>query len=170
MSFLSLPKSDRLSRMPLDDSLLSSAKSNIGQRPERSLSAGFVLAVLCFAALPAAAQNAPCSLPPNSGVKTPATGTFESNFILNGNLEYDYGVAINASNGVNAGGDLNSSYAQLFYSINNLNNIWMKNGWCPIELVIAGTFPNARYFSVTVNDMHYSATHHPLIVPRSSGY
>src|SRR5450755_403953 len=146
--------------MPLDHSLPSSAKSNIGQRSERSLSAGFVLAVLCFCALPATAQNAPCSLPLNSGVKTPANGTFESNFILNGSLEFDYGVAINASNGANAGGDLNSSYAQLFYSINNLNNIWIKNGWCPIELVIAGTYPNARYFSVTVNDMHYSATHH----------
>ena len=50
------------------------------------------------------------------------------------------------------------------------------NGYCPVELVMLGTFPNARYFSVTDNDMQYAATQHVAdfamdpAEPRTGGY
>jgi hypothetical protein len=59
------------------------------------------------------------------------------------------------SPGGGVGGDRNSTYYQLFYSISHAVNIP-----CQLELVVVGTFPDARYFSLTDNDMHYSATQH----------
>jgi hypothetical protein len=52
------------------------------------------------------------------------------------------------------------TYFQMFYSITNLNTWMNANNYCPVELVIVGTFPDVRYFSVTDNDMHYAATQH----------
>jgi hypothetical protein len=52
----------------------------------------------------------------------------------------------------------------LYYSIwnaTNANSAWVKaNNYCPVELVIVGTFPDSRYFSVTDYDMHYANTQH----------
>ncbi|HUE03542.1 MAG TPA: hypothetical protein VMR62_28555 [Bryobacteraceae bacterium] len=74
----------------------------------------------------------------------------------------NYAIPIPTTNGLHAAGDLNSTYAPLFYSIASLNQ-WMTNNgnnYCPVEAVIVGYFPDGRYFSVTANDMHYTATQH----------
>ena len=78
-----------------------------------------------------------------------------------------YWTQLGPGTGANLAGDLNSTYFELFYSLSNLQ-AWMASGtgtgngtpFCPIELVMLGTFPNARYFSVTDNDMHYAGTQH----------
>jgi hypothetical protein len=74
-------------------------------------------------------------------------------------------------------GDLNSTYSVLFYSIANANNFKDSSGThCPLELVIGGAFPDARYFSITVNDEHNAAAQHladagidPVISESASG-
>jgi hypothetical protein len=48
----------------------------------------------------------------------------------------------------------------MFYSITNLTTWMNANNYCPIELVVVGTFPDVRYFSITTNDMHYATTQH----------
>jgi len=123
------------------------------------------LAAFCFLAVrawpsdttqctvPAGALASPTNQGPNAG--------FYSNFVANGNLA-TYGIPIGASNGQNLAGDLNSTFSPIYYSLANLQ-AWMANSpgtHCPVELVIAGIFPDVRYFSVSDNDMHYTATQH----------
>lgn len=91
----------------------------------------------------------------NTGITVPTSGNFSSNF-----LQPEYQIGLNASNAANAAGDLNSTYFQAFYSAVNAASAVNPNSglpYCPFELVVTGTFPNARYFSVTQNDMHYTA-------------
>jgi len=59
----------------------------------------------------------------------------------------------------NSSGDLNATYFPVYYSLNNLANWMASTGYC-LELVVGGVFPDVRYFSVAVNDEHYSIAHH----------
>jgi hypothetical protein len=89
------------------------------------------------------------------------TGTdFFGNFAQGAPPTNPFEIAIPSATGANAAGDLNSTYYPLFYSIANLNAWMASQNYCPVEMVIVGNFPNARYFSITANDMHYTATHH----------
>lgn len=54
--------------------------------------------------------------------------------------------------------DLNATYFAIYYSIANADAL-AKSG-CPVELVMVANFPNARYFSLTNNDMHWGAAQH----------
>jgi len=92
---------------------------------------------------------------------TPSTGpyaqgtSFYQNFADPANIQ-TYGYPLPRVGGANnVGGDLNSTYSQMFYSISHAT----ASG-CGLELVLVGAFSDARYFSVTDNDMHYSATQH----------
>jgi hypothetical protein len=56
---------------------------------------------------------------------------------------------------------LNSIYYALYYSITNALALTGEGATAPkFELVIVGTFPDARYFSITDDDMHYSNAQH----------
>jgi hypothetical protein len=54
--------------------------------------------------------------------------------------------------------DLNAAYFNLYYSIANANAF--ANNGCPMELVMVANFPDARYFSLTNNDMHWGVSQH----------
>jgi hypothetical protein len=71
-----------------------------------------------------------------------------------------YELAIPEESGAAAAGDRNATYFSLYYSIYNLVNSWEAQGYCPVELVIAGNFPDSRYFSITSNDMHKTIAQH----------
>jgi hypothetical protein len=71
-----------------------------------------------------------------------------------------YEIPIPQASGQSAAGDLNSTYFALYYSITNLDAWVASHGNNAIELVIVGTFPKARYFSITGNDMHYTVAQH----------
>ena len=117
--------------------------------------------VLATVADPAWPQQSECPQPPALAVNTSPGGgcnDFFDCFAYNGNIS-SYGVQLPANNGASTyKGDLNSTYFDLYYSIANANAL--NGGTSCYELVIVGTFPNARYFSVTSNDMHYSNAQH----------
>lgn len=120
-----------------------------------------VIAACCLMASPAWPQDAAtCTIPP--GVDQSPTGAnfFESFASAPGAPISAYEIAIPGSSGAEAAGDLNATYFSLYYSITNLNAWMASNHYCPVELVMVGTFPDARYFSITDNDMHYTATQH----------
>ena len=107
-----------------------------------------VLAASCFLAAPAWSQGN-CIVP--AGVNTKPTGTGFFGSFANSTYE----IPISSGSGTNVNfGDLNVTYFQMYYSITNLNTWMAANNYCPVELVIVGTFPDVRYFSVTDNDMH----------------
>jgi len=138
----------------------------------------FSAACVILAASVAPAFSQYCLSPPAIGAQqplptTPGTGTFYSNFVqpyensTTGGLNNTspYAFPISAAGGGNAAGDLNSTYFPFYYSISNLANWTWINGDeyypnCPVEIVIVGAYPNARYFSITDNDAHYSAAQH----------
>jgi hypothetical protein len=124
------------------------------QPPRRTFfAASAALAASCFLAAPAWPQ-AKCIVP--AGVDTNPSGTsFFSSFA---NSKYE--IPMLYGNGANVNGDLNSTYFQMFYSITNLNTWMAAHNYCPVELIVVGTFSDVRYFSVTDNDMHYAATQH----------
>jgi hypothetical protein len=65
------------------------------------------------------------------------------------------------SSGSGQDSDLNAVYSHLYYSIKNLENLvdtGVLTHW--VELILVGSFPDARYFSITGNDMHYASTQH----------
>lgn len=97
---------------------------------------------------------------PNNGC-TALTGDFYSNFVGSGNLA-TYGYALSSSSGGTFQGDLNSAYSEVYYSILNAltNNGGSTSNPSCFELVIAGAFPNVRYFAITDNDMHYASAQH----------
>jgi hypothetical protein len=67
------------------------------------------------------------------------TGNFFSNFINN-----CYVIPLGTGNGaLGSGGDLNAVYQRIYFKVNPA-----------YQLIIQGTFPNARYFSVTTYDEH----------------
>ena len=132
--------------MLLNSSFRSGTKST---RRRRFSAARLVLAALCFLALPAWPQDAI-----TCGGDQINTGNFYLNF-ANSNYEYP----LSSPSGTNANGDLNSKYYQMFYSIANATSFFQANG-CNFELVIVGALPDARYFSITDNDMHFSETQH----------
>jgi hypothetical protein len=89
----------------------------------------------------------------------PQPGSTSTSFVETPELA-TYGYPLFASGAATTAGDLNSTYDLIFYSITNANAIYNATGGCPLELVLVGTFPDARYLSITDNDMHYSATQH----------
>jgi len=130
----------------------------------RFFAPGTLLATLCLLTVPAWPQS--CNVP--SGVYIPPAHSsctdFFTCFVSGGNLP-SYGIPLTPSSGATTlEGDLNSTYFSMYYSIANLQNYWMAapNNNCPIELVIVGSFPDARYFSITDYDMHYTNTQHLL--------
>lgn len=120
-----------------------------------------ILAASGFLVLPARAQT--CTPPAGAlGTPTYSNKDFYTNFASTPALLQQYGILLNPASGSNAAGDRNSTYFPLYYSIANLNT-WMTNNPnsnCQVELVIVGNFPDTRYFSVTDNDEHYTATQH----------
>jgi hypothetical protein len=104
-----------------------------------------------FAVTLAAQPQSPCPFQPG----TPANPqkAFYANFA---NSAYE--IPLSAQTGPGWQSDRNSTYFPLFYSIANANRNFPPN--CQFELVIVGDFPDARYFSITVNDQHKTATQH----------
>jgi hypothetical protein len=114
------------------------------------------MAALYLLALPAwPQQGIPCG---GGTPQNPKTGAFYSNFFNNPTTNYQ--IPLGTTNAAFAAGDLNATYFSLYYSIANAANSTANPNGCQFELVIAGNFPDTRYFSITVNDMHYTATQH----------
>jgi hypothetical protein len=160
--------------MSLTDDFRASSEFDV-RRPfwRHYVTACAVLAAFLLA-VPALSQVnlSTCVIPPNALVIPPASGDFYSNFaspsaIANPPTGVPTAIQISPIAGANEAGDRNATYFPLYYSISNLN-AWMNssitathlNPYCPVELVIAGIFPDVRYFSITDNDMHYTATQH----------
>ncbi|HUO28929.1 MAG TPA: hypothetical protein VMU80_06920 [Bryobacteraceae bacterium] len=130
-----------------------------------STAAVLATATAILLAVPGLSQTPPCQLPAGSPSPVNQSPSNCSDF-FNCFAGSAYETPINSSLGADSG-DLNSTYFELYYSIYNLQT-WMASGtstgsglpYCPVELVMVGTFPNARYFSVTVDDMHYAAAEH----------
>jgi hypothetical protein len=70
-------------------------------------------------------------------------------------------IQLQGTSAANAAGDLNSTYFQFYYSLKNLAVWEAQTGYC-LELVLVGDFPEVRYFTVAVNDEHYSLAQHIL--------
>ena len=130
------------------------------------------LLAICFVCIPARSQSQ-CD---NSGAAIPSnpnSGSFASNFL--GPTAANYEIPISSTNGILAAGDLNATYFQFYYSILNAgawNNPASGKPYCPFELVVVGSYPNGRYFSLIDYDMHYSPAQHladfaivPLLEP-----
>ncbi|HXM43041.1 MAG TPA: hypothetical protein VN924_17435 [Bryobacteraceae bacterium] len=93
--------------------------------------------------------------------------TFTGNQFPKGNFfgNFDnscYLIPFTTGTGASSGGDLNSIYAKIFYKVNPA-----------YQLIVVGTFPNARYFSITDYDMHSAPAQFIVdqdIVPLTSSY
>jgi len=115
-----------------------------------------ILVGLCLLTCLARAQN--CSNLPTSfsGNEFPQ-GDFFTNF--NNSC---YTIPLGSGDGVREYGDLNAMYYLMYYQVNPR-----------FQLILVGTFPNARYYSVALNDEH-SALSESLtdvnIVPLTSQY
>ena len=84
-----------------------------------------------------------------------ATSDLVGNFLLSGgapNTTYLTQLVYNI--GSTEGGDLNAQYGQMYFSLTQLNNLIKQKGFCPIEMLLFGAFPNARYLSASLYDMH----------------
>lgn len=109
--------------------------------------------------LPGPARAANCANLPTQflGGEFPS-GDFFSNF-----NNACYTIPIPAGNGSNGkSGDLNAVYNQIYFKVNP-----------QLQYILVGTFPNARYFSVTVYDEHAAISQTILdtnIVPLTSQY
>jgi hypothetical protein len=115
-----------------------------------------VLLGLCLVAGVACAQD--CSNLPTSftGNEFPQ-GDFFSNF-----NNPCYTIHLGTGNGAKEFGDLNAQYYQLFYTVDPR-----------YQLILVGTFPNARYYSVTLYDEHSAVSQYVLdasIAPLTSQY
>jgi hypothetical protein len=124
--------------------------------------ASFAILMACgFLAAPAESQTS-CASAPSSILISPTGGSlsdFYTNFA-------ESGIASNAiqlqpTSASTAAGDLNSTYFPIYYSLNNLASWEAETGYC-LELILVGNFPDVRYFSVAVNDEHYSLAQHVL--------
>jgi len=93
--------------------------------------------------------------------------TFTGNQFPKGNFfsNFDnscYLIPFASGSGGGQGGDLNSIYAKIFYKVNPA-----------YQLIIVGSFPDARYFSVTNYDAHSAPAQFivdQIIVPLTSSY
>jgi hypothetical protein len=88
-------------------------------------------------------------------------GNFFSNFD-NGSLASCYLIPFATGSGGGQGGDLNSTYYKIFYKVNPA-----------YQLIIVGSFPDSRYFSVTNYDAHSAPAQFILdenVVPLTSSY
>jgi hypothetical protein len=86
------------------------------------------------------------------------TGDFFTNFATNP----CYTIHLAAGYGDAEYGDLNATYYQIFYKVDP-----------QYQLIVLGNFPNARYFSVALNDAHQALSGSILdsdIVPLTSAY
>jgi hypothetical protein len=112
--------------------------------------------VFCLLAPPAR----PCTTPTGAVTNPPgnSSGNFFTNFVQGFPSTYAIQMSFNAPSGLP--GDLNAGYAELYYSLYNQITSWQAAGYCPIEVVLAGTFPDVRYFSVVDNDDHLAGTEH----------
>jgi hypothetical protein len=115
-----------------------------------------------YAWLPTAASAENCSgLPTQFNGNQFPKGNFISNFDNN-----CYLIPLSTGNGsTSEQGDLNSVYNKLYFNINP--NI------PPYELIILGSFPNARYFSIGLYDDHSAITQNLTdldIAPLTSSY
>lgn len=156
------------------------------KRPHPPVTAGCaIVGAICFLALPAQPQGA---LPANcvsytAYLASPGNSSSDlfNNFANPPNPSTNstfnsIAIPFPTSNGASVAGDLNATYATMFYSINNLNAWMASNNYCPLEVVVVANFPDTRYFAVTVNDMHYTATQHvsdadmdPAVTPANGG-
>ncbi len=136
-----------------------SIDTGLRARRRPPVAAAAVLAASCLMAVPASPQAPPDI---TCGGDTTADGdSFYESFAGTQALLQTYGYPMPRSAGASVGGDRNSAYFQMFYSIAHANSIVDSRGNpCRFELVIVGTFPDSRHFSITDNDMHYSATQH----------
>ena len=142
-----------------------------------ALPAWAALAVCCLCAAPAWSQDATTCTVPSGVDQSPAGANFFESFAsAPGAPASPYEIAFPSSNGSTEAGDLNATYFTMYYSITNLKAWIANNHYCPAELILVGTFPDARYFSITDNDMHYTATQHladfeidPVAAPGSAG-
>jgi hypothetical protein len=112
--------------------------------------------VLCL--LPGMAHATDCS-----GLPTSFTGNEFPNgdFFTNFNNPC-YAIPLGTGNGGQEYGDLNARYYQMYYKVDPR-----------YQLILVGTFPNARYYSVTLYDEHSALAQSILdtsIVPLTSQY
>src|SRR5947207_2462866 len=116
-------------------------------------------ALLLATSFCASTAHADCSTRPTqfTGSEFPS-GDFFSNF-----SNACYTIPLATGNGQNGqGGDLNSVYNEFYYKVDPR-----------YQLIITGSFPNARYFSITAYDSHGAVSQSLLdtnIVPLSSSY
>ncbi len=139
----------------------------------------------CCAPAQDANGNWVLGLPGVSGVES--TNSFATNFIT-GSAATDYETMFPYfQTGSTGAGDMNARYGALYYSISSTDSInnyqtnlsnWestcgtgptgagctdMTPGnlpFCAVELVVAGQYPNARYFSISNYDDHYTISQH----------
>lgn len=119
-------------------------------------SAGALLVGLCL--LPGIAHAIDCSGLPTqfTGNEFP-TGNFFSNFD-----NPCYTISLASGHGNIEWGDMNATYFQAYFKVNPR-----------YQLIILGTFPNARYFSVVLYDSHFAfvqSDEDVNIVPLTSQY
>jgi hypothetical protein len=93
-----------------------------------------------FACLPAPAHAKPCPTQFNPG------SFKKGNFFTNFNDHCYFNDFVTGHGSASQWGDLDTEYNKIFFQINP--NI------APYQLIIVGNFPNARYFSVDINDDH----------------
>ena len=145
---------------PKDGVFVSSGESH-SMRWTRFAACAFLVS-LSMPAVPAWPQTN-CPAPGNKApepinTKPAGCSDFFDCFVANNNIDC-YGIRLPSGNGQRALGDLNATYFELFYSMTNALTL---GGVTPskYELVLVGTFPNTRYFSITNNDMHYANAEH----------
>ena len=133
----------------------------IRETPELSALAASALLLLC--AVGARSQDITCPSSPSSPINTSPSGVnfFKSFVGADGSGLACYGIPLQTGSGSAAEGDLNSTYYVLYYSITNALAQTGEDATTPnFELVIVGNFPDARYFSLSHDDMHYANAQH----------
>src|ERR1700728_1285856 len=124
---------------------------------KRGAAVRLLFAVLCL--LPGAAYAVDCSGLPTSftGNEFP-TGDVFTNF----NNNPCYTIPLGSGNGNGMYGDLNAEYFEIYFKVDPR-----------YQLIVVGSFPNARYFSATLYDAHSALSQTILdtsIVPLTSQY
>jgi hypothetical protein len=118
-------------------------------------------ALLLLCPLIARPQDVSCPSPTTPINASPSGADFFKSFVgSDGSGLACYGIPLQVGSGSTAEGDLNSTYYVLYYSITNALAQSDSTTTPNFELVIVGTFPDSRYFSITHDDMHYSSAQH----------
>ena len=118
---------------------------------------------------------------PGVGIGVSSSGDFASNFLQSAS---SYEVPFpDFQTGASGAGDWNARYSAMYYSMTStISGSTNMTAWeqtcgtgttggcsgvtpsgqyfCPVELAIAGTYPNARYFSLANYDEHYTNAQH----------